>query len=281
MLTVSTRHDDRARQVALAVQQFTGIETVLLFGSRARGDYRPDSDIDLLVVHPEAPGVFNACRREARRASTRLYGEDVPTDVVVMSPAEFATMQFGLNHVAAKAAKDGITPMGFNYQPPAGGSEPSPNLHRLESMERALHSRLQFAQIQILQRGLRTFPPGEEDVEDPVELDVMFGRAAQGALEHGLKAVLAAHGVEYRRIHDLVSLESDVARTDPGYRGLASPLAELSLFAGGYIYGTPQLTLPLPDLFERVRADIGHLFALVEAQGNFDPWKVRKDDFSV
>ena len=281
MLTVSTRHDDRARQVALAVQRSTGIETVLLFGSRARGDYGPDSDIDLLVVHPEDPGVFNACRREARRASARLYGEDIPTDLVVMSPAEFATMQFGLNHVAAKAARDGVTPMGFNYQPPAGGGAPPSSLHRRESMERALHSRLQFTQMQILQRGLRTFQPGERDIEDPVELDVMFGRAAQGALEHGLKAVLAAHGVEYQRIHDLVILEGDVARTDPDYRGLASPLAELSLFAGGDIYGTPQLTLPLPDLFERVRTDMDHLFALVEAQGGFDPWKVRKDDFTA
>ncbi len=46
--TVKTPYDNRARQVALAVQQAAGIEQVLLFGYRARGDYGATSDIDLI-----------------------------------------------------------------------------------------------------------------------------------------------------------------------------------------------------------------------------------------
>lgn len=58
---------------------------VMLFGSRARGSERPDSDFDLLVVmdlpDPDAP------RTPAVRA--RLRGLGVPFDVVVYSPDEW------------------------------------------------------------------------------------------------------------------------------------------------------------------------------------------------
>lgn len=35
------------------------IERLVLFGSRARGDHRPDSDYDLLVVAPRDPAVLD------------------------------------------------------------------------------------------------------------------------------------------------------------------------------------------------------------------------------
>ena len=59
-------------------------ERVILFGSRARGDYRQDSDIDLLVVTEDD-------RPRALRASA-LYGalSDIliPMDILVYRPAE-------------------------------------------------------------------------------------------------------------------------------------------------------------------------------------------------
>lgn len=57
---------------------------VILFGSRARGRPEPDSDIDLLVVLPEAPNT-RAAAVEIRRAL-----KDVPLskDVVVTTPDE-------------------------------------------------------------------------------------------------------------------------------------------------------------------------------------------------
>ena len=49
-----THHDPRTRQAA-AVARVPGVERVLLFGSRTRGDHRDDSDTDLLVVRPRDP----------------------------------------------------------------------------------------------------------------------------------------------------------------------------------------------------------------------------------
>ena len=44
-------YDNNALAVGQAVLRETGAQDVILFGSRARGDYREDSDIDLLLVH--------------------------------------------------------------------------------------------------------------------------------------------------------------------------------------------------------------------------------------
>jgi uncharacterized protein len=61
-------------------------QKIVLFGSRARGDHRPDSDIDILVI-AESP-------LPRHRRSIPLYAAladlslDVDTEVVVYTPAE-------------------------------------------------------------------------------------------------------------------------------------------------------------------------------------------------
>jgi predicted nucleotidyltransferase len=52
---------------------------ILVFGSAARGDMGPDSDIDLLVIMPA--GAHR--RRTAQRIYTEIQGVGVPFDVVV------------------------------------------------------------------------------------------------------------------------------------------------------------------------------------------------------
>lgn len=55
---------------------------VILFGSRARGKARPDSDLDLLVIEPdEVP----KRRAETARLRRELRGLDVALDVIVVS----------------------------------------------------------------------------------------------------------------------------------------------------------------------------------------------------
>lgn len=56
------RLDPAVNEAALRLARATGAEAVLLFGSRARGDWRPDSDWDLCVVLPDdvEPGAFTS-----------------------------------------------------------------------------------------------------------------------------------------------------------------------------------------------------------------------------
>lgn len=57
---------------------------VLVFGSAARGDAGPDSDVDLLVVMPE--GVHR--RRTAQFLYRHLSGARIPFDILVATPSD-------------------------------------------------------------------------------------------------------------------------------------------------------------------------------------------------
>jgi predicted nucleotidyltransferase len=63
----------------------SGASRVILFGSRARGQERADSDVDLLVVVTGRP----EDRREKRRAISRALAERlVPIDILVRTEDE-------------------------------------------------------------------------------------------------------------------------------------------------------------------------------------------------
>ena len=49
-------------------------EAIILFGSRARGDARPDSDVDLLIVETEPFSPQRSRRKEAARLYIALKG---------------------------------------------------------------------------------------------------------------------------------------------------------------------------------------------------------------
>ena len=68
-----------------------GVQRMRVFGSVARGDSRPDSDVDFLVVMDT-----NASSVERYAAvSAALRPRPFPVDIVVMTPAE---VQQGLVH---------------------------------------------------------------------------------------------------------------------------------------------------------------------------------------
>ncbi|MCY4626821.1 MAG: nucleotidyltransferase domain-containing protein [Acidobacteria bacterium] len=82
-------------------------EQVILFGSRGRGDARDDSDVDLIVVEAEPFGPGRDRVKEMARLYRALAGFMVPTDILVYSTADVEYWRDSLNHVLARALRDG------------------------------------------------------------------------------------------------------------------------------------------------------------------------------
>lgn len=78
---------------------------VILFGSRARGDWLVDSDYDFLIVSPKFEGIEFLDR--IKNAYLKCNA-DFPAEILCYTPKEFKrkSKQIG---IVAEAAREGIT----------------------------------------------------------------------------------------------------------------------------------------------------------------------------
>lgn len=82
---------------------------VILFGSQAAGNARPDSDMDFLVIEPEVGDRFGETLR-LRRAVETVFGDRVqPVDLIVTDAQRFCSQQDTPNTLAYEAAQEGLT----------------------------------------------------------------------------------------------------------------------------------------------------------------------------
>jgi uncharacterized protein len=86
-------------------------EAVILFGSRARGDFRPDSDFDLAIVAPDGTG--------RRRLAMRAYegvafvrDRSVGVDIVVLTPGIIAAERDLAGSITRAVVRDGVSVYG-------------------------------------------------------------------------------------------------------------------------------------------------------------------------
>ena len=90
------------RMVQRIVRKFHP-EQIILFGSHARGEAGPDSDIDLLVVMSVAKSV-----RETRlEISLALPDFPIPVDVIVTTPENFAWRKDIVGTIEWPATREG------------------------------------------------------------------------------------------------------------------------------------------------------------------------------
>jgi len=102
------------RRVVSAIVTSVQPDGVILFGSRARGDFRADSDFDLAVLAPD--GVVR--RRVAMRAYESLAAvadRSVAVDIVVLTPSLMAAERDLVGSIARAVSREGV----FVYGSPA------------------------------------------------------------------------------------------------------------------------------------------------------------------
>ncbi len=92
---------------SIARSEGVSVKNIILFGSRARGDYSEDSDWDLLVVVSGSPD-----RRAIRRLQYRIYRElarnKVYCDVVVVSEEYYEKYKDIVGSIAYHARLEGM-----------------------------------------------------------------------------------------------------------------------------------------------------------------------------
>lgn len=94
-------------EMARAVVATVHPEQVILFGSHARGDASPQSDVDLLIVESEPFGPHRSRREELRRIRRALTRFRLPKDVLLYSREEVERWKDSPNHVIHRAYREG------------------------------------------------------------------------------------------------------------------------------------------------------------------------------
>ncbi|OPY16513.1 MAG: Nucleotidyltransferase domain protein [Syntrophus sp. PtaB.Bin138] len=82
-------------------------EKIVLFGSRARGTAKPESDVDLLIVEkPDAPSKLSRRQKMARLWKV-LAPFPVSQDILIYSSAEIEKWESSKNHIISRALREG------------------------------------------------------------------------------------------------------------------------------------------------------------------------------
>ncbi|MFH1115548.1 MAG: nucleotidyltransferase domain-containing protein [Pseudomonadota bacterium] len=82
-------------------------EQIILFGSRAGGDFRRDSDLDLLIVDSQPFDTTRSRRKEITRIGDLLDVVPLAIDILLHSREEVEYWRDSLNNVVARALREG------------------------------------------------------------------------------------------------------------------------------------------------------------------------------
>ena len=187
--------DPKACAVARAVGEVVHPDRVILFGSRARGDFTPDSDIDLLIITDSGPvsqQMYQRTSAAAHRTVEALYGDLISVDLLRMSERAFHDGRRARNHVAGQAVRDGFDTNGdkVTYDNPTPTNWPD------------IRQRMANAERYLIDLGVLT--------ENPRSSQELIGFTAQQALENALKGWISALDADYRNTHGLTQLTAIV-----------------------------------------------------------------------
>jgi uncharacterized protein len=95
------------QQMVEIIVETVAPDKIILFGSRAKGMARADSDYDLLIIDPEPFTVTHSRRKAAGKIWRALAVLRVPVDLVMCNIDEVEKWSQGKNHVIARAVSEG------------------------------------------------------------------------------------------------------------------------------------------------------------------------------
>lgn len=212
------------RQMADAIGGVLHARCVILFGSRARGDHRADSDIDLAIVASEIELTAQQrsdLRERARAAARSVAVEPVGhIDVIVWTEAEYRTKKRSLNHVAGRAWREGLVLYGAHETLP--GEEIVSELDNARELMRMCQGQTRAVSAMVFD---------EETFSENI-----FGFHAQRGAELAFKAWITLLGQRYERTHNVADLLAILA--DHGISDALpfAHLATLTPYAVKYVY---------------------------------------------
>ncbi|MDE2813122.1 MAG: nucleotidyltransferase domain-containing protein [Gemmatimonadota bacterium] len=237
--------------IARRIQQKSRPAEIILAGSRAAGDHRPDSDVDLIAIAPDDDG---AERTKAVLKELLEGKRDVPVvNVVTITRKEFQRTAPLAQSLAGQTARHGVTPDGKSLKYRAE-REPAPD----EIRELTLYW-LGLAERHLAMAGHLL----EERELCHVEC---LGRDAQWGLERSFKGLLAAGNDPVRFRRDAAFLWRHVESLRPirdrqGAQAVENLLAatampgglgcSLTAFSEAYRRG-----IPYPDLSDEAREEV-------------------------
>ena len=172
-ISPSTNPDPHALAVAQEVHRAVRPDAVILYGSRARGDHRPDSDIDLMVIRIGPPSA---------QPEPNPPVPESPHDVniLVRNPHWFQRGRRARNHVTARALREGVVFGGEALHIPIDTGDGYPDgwpdvKHNLESAHDYLHVTAKATDVSPAARG----------------------ECIRHATEHALRAWISAVDLDY------------------------------------------------------------------------------------
>ena len=203
--------DPHALAVAQAVQNAVYPDSVILFGSRAAGDYDEWSDIDLTVVGESGEA-------KAYNAATKYMSKNPPThdpQIFFFTEAEFAQLRLARQHVAGQADGHGIKMSEERLNYPSDYDNEYP-VHWPGTREK----------LEATQRNWISFNQGVDRDDWDQE---STGLKAQQAVENGIKAMLSANNCGERITHSLWGTWNEYLRDhhDPEDADLKESVEEL------------------------------------------------------
>jgi predicted nucleotidyltransferase len=104
---MQSEEDSLIRQIVEVIVREADPDAVILFGSRARGEARPESDVDLLIIERAPFGPQHSRRQETARLYLALRKLAVSKDLLLYSRDEFERFKDSSHHVIGRARREG------------------------------------------------------------------------------------------------------------------------------------------------------------------------------